>query len=157
MEIIQEEETSIQESNLIKSNSTERKEVMLQVLVEKYTADVPDVLIESEFQEAESNSLQKQISNIVKGISETASENNSNRSSNSSEQHSSSVSDKPVSRISKNRLKAKKKRVLGQSYIGYKKFENGGKTVYNCRKSSRSVKQRCVHINAMKRISRTYV
>lgn len=152
IEIIEEERTSIQESNPIKNNGNGQKEE------EKYNADAQESnLIENESLEAESNSFEEENSKIEKGVLETTSENNSNRMSlNSSEEHSSSLSDKPVSRISKNRLKAKKKRVLGQSYKGYKKFDSG-KIVQNCEKSSRTIKQRCAHINTTKKTSRTFM
>ncbi|KAF2895103.1 hypothetical protein ILUMI_11074 [Ignelater luminosus] len=50
-----------------------------------------------------------------------------------------SVCERRVSRISKKRLKAMKRRVLGLAYTGYKKVQSG-KVVQNCNKVARSLK-----------------
>ncbi|CAH2004694.1 unnamed protein product [Acanthoscelides obtectus] len=69
---------------------------------------------------------------------------------------SSSWSDSPVSRISKKRLKAKKSRVAGLSYVGYKKSDDG-KIKQNCMKTSRSVKERCSHTLCGKKSERSFL
>lgn len=156
LEIMEKEVTSNQESNSIPNSENWVKEVT-EIQDENYTADIQLLdLIESEIMEA-GNALQEKNCSIENGVLETTNENNSNRRDlNSSEEHPSNITDTPVSRISKNRLKAKKKRVLGQSYIEYKEFEDG-KIAQNCKKSSRSVKQNCDHMNTTKGTSRTFM
>ncbi|KAF2883383.1 hypothetical protein ILUMI_22796 [Ignelater luminosus] len=67
-----------------------------------------------------------------------------------------SVCERRVLRISKKRLKAKKRKVSGLAYTGYKKAQSGI-VVQNCNKVARSLKQRCIYTSTVKKSEKSFL